>query len=159
MVVAAAATTTAMTAVDIPVERRIKAGILRAVVSTVIMVVVVIVTVVTVVTTTATATITATVIVTTAIIVITMIIIVKVAEIIGKVKSAMNMGKGSTATNLVSMVVSTGLWPILLRAMVIRPMRDTVRAAAAAAVGATEKITNAKGMDQADINARSRIVS
>lgn len=153
MVVAAAATTTAMTAVDIPVERRIKAGILRAVVSTVIMVVVVIVTVVTVVTTTAT------VIVTTAIIVITMIIIVKVAEIIGKVKSAMNMGKGSTATNLVSMVVSTGLWPILLRAMVIRPMRDTVRAAAAAAVGATEKITNVKGMDQADINARSRIVT
>ena len=152
MVVAAATTTTAMTAVDIPVERRIKAGILRAVVSTVIMVVVVIVTVVTVVTTTATATITATVIVTTA-------TIVKVAEITGKVKSAMNMGKGSTATNLVSMVVSTGLWPILLRAMVIRPMRDTVRAAAAAAVGATEKITNVKGMDQADINARSRIVS
>ena len=105
-------------------------------------------TVVTVVTTTATATITATVIVTTA-------TIVKVAEITGKVKSAMNMGKGSTATNLVSMVVSTGLWPILLRAMVIRPMRDTVRAAAAAAVGATEKITNVKGMDQADINARS----
>ena len=156
MVVAAATTTTAMTAVDIPVERRIKAGILRAVVSTVIMVVVVIVTVVTVVTVVTT---TATVIVTTAIIVITMIIIVKVAEITGKVKSAMNMGKGSTATNSVSMVVSTGLWPILLRAMVIRPMRDTVRAAAAAAVGATEKITNVKGMDQADINARSRIVS
>ena len=153
MVVAAATTTTAMTAVDIPVERRIKAGILRAVVNTVIMVVVVIVTVVTVVTTTATATITATVIVTTA-------TIVKVAEITGKVKSAMNMGKGSTATNSVSMVVSTGLYrPILLRAMVIRPMRDTVRAAAAAAVGATEKITNVKGMDQADINARSRIVT
>ena len=141
MAAAAAVAAAAMTAVDIAVERRIKAGILRAVVSTVIMVVVVIVTTVT--------------------IVITMIIIVKVAEITGKVNSAMNMGKGSTAMNSVSMVVSTENQDqnMLLWAMAIRPMRDTVRAAAAAAVGATEKITNAKGMDQADINARSRIVS
>ena len=145
MAAAAAVAAAAMTAVDIAVERRIKAGILRAVVSTVIMVVVII----------------ATVIVTTVTIVITMIIIVKVAEITGKVNSAMNMGKGSTAMNSVSMVVSTENQDqnMLLWAMAIRPMRDTVRAAAAAAVGATEKITNAKGMDQADINARSRIVS